>query len=164
MAVKTPRVQVGISSDPNKNFVIDASQADNTLKISRGSIGNTSQEVITVDSNGNLGNLGLPAFQCRAWVVFNGLTGAVIQQGNVSNVVRNAQGVYTITFTTPMPHANYAFGGGVSNTVGTAPFTVCQTTSNTLKTTNSLGISTAFMNGTVATNGDCTSVSVYVFC
>lgn len=52
MAVKTPRVQVGISSDPNKNFVIDASQADNTLKISRGNIGNTSQDVATISASG----------------------------------------------------------------------------------------------------------------
>lgn len=52
MTVKTPKVQVGISSDANKNFVIDASQADNTLKISRGNAGATTQDVLTVSATG----------------------------------------------------------------------------------------------------------------
>lgn len=48
------------------------------------------------------------AYGCRAWVNFNGVTTATIQaSGNVSGVVRNSTGNYTITFTNAMPDANY---------------------------------------------------------
>lgn len=47
-ALKSSKVQVGISTNPNNNFVIDASQADGTLKISRGNIGATTQTVLEI--------------------------------------------------------------------------------------------------------------------
>lgn len=47
-AVKSSKVQVGISTNPDNNFVIDASQTDGTLKISRGNIGATTQTVLEI--------------------------------------------------------------------------------------------------------------------
>ena len=61
-----------------------------------------------------------PVYGCRAWVNFDGTrdtTGAastantnrfIRQSGNVTSVLRNAQGEYTVTFATPMQDANYA--------------------------------------------------------
>lgn len=51
-----------------------------------------------------------PVYACRAWVQFDGTTTppTVRANGNVSGVARNATGDYTITFTEPMPDANYA--------------------------------------------------------
>jgi hypothetical protein len=61
-----------------------------------------------------------PIFACRAWVNFDGTkdtTGAastantnrlVRASGNVTSVLRNGTGDYTITFTTAMPDVNYA--------------------------------------------------------
>ena len=61
-----------------------------------------------------------PIFACRAWVNFDGTkdtTGAastsntnrlIRGSGNVTSVLRNGTGDYTITFTTAMPDANYA--------------------------------------------------------
>lgn len=62
-----------------------------------------------------------PIFGCRAWVNFDGTrneadSGAsVIGQnvkirasGNVSSVLKNAVGDYTVNFTTAMPDANYS--------------------------------------------------------
>lgn len=61
-----------------------------------------------------------PMFACRAWVNFDGTkdsTGAastantarlIRASGNVSSVVRNGAGDYTVNFTTAMPDANYA--------------------------------------------------------
>jgi hypothetical protein len=46
--VKTQRTQYGISTNPSNNFVVDASQADGTLKISRGNVGATTQEILTI--------------------------------------------------------------------------------------------------------------------
>ena len=58
-----------------------------------------------------------PVFACRAWVSFNGGTGAIFAQGNVSSVVRNGVGDYTITFATALPDANYAMSGAVDGVV-----------------------------------------------
>jgi hypothetical protein len=45
---------------------------------------------------------------CRAWVKFNGSTATVNGSFNVSSVVRNSTGNYTVNFTTAMPNTNYA--------------------------------------------------------
>lgn len=112
-AVKSSKVQVGISTNANNNFVVDASQADGSFKISRGNIGSTTQEVLKIDNSGNLTVSGLPTFQCRAWVVFNGQTTVptILAGGNVSSVSRLGTGMYRITFTTPMPSTTYAVSG-----------------------------------------------------
>jgi hypothetical protein len=61
-----------------------------------------------------------PIFACRAWVNFSAtrdasdsatlaLTNRLIRSsGNVTSVLRNGVGDFTITFTTAMPNANYA--------------------------------------------------------
>jgi hypothetical protein len=61
-----------------------------------------------------------PIYACRAWVNFDGTkdttgttstanTNRLIRaSGNVTSVLRNNTGDYTITFTTAMPDANYA--------------------------------------------------------
>lgn len=51
----------------------------------------------------------LPAFQCRAWVKFDGVddNAPIFGSGNVSSVIRNDVGDFTINFTVPMPDANY---------------------------------------------------------
>ena len=62
-----------------------------------------------------------PVFACRAWVNFDGTrnvtnTGAstngqpvfIRASGNVTSVVRNGVGDYTVNFTTAMPDANFA--------------------------------------------------------
>jgi len=52
-----------------------------------------------------------PIYGCRAWVNFNGTTSppTIRQSGNVTSVTRNADGDFTIYFTTPMLDANYSF-------------------------------------------------------
>ena len=57
-----------------------------------------------------------PIYGCRAWVNFDGSTVtsvggenrcAISGSGNVSKVVRNSAGLFTVHFTTNMPSANY---------------------------------------------------------
>ena len=55
------------------------------------------------------------AYACRAWVNFNGTTGAIRASGNVSSVTSEGNGTYLITFTQGMSDANY-----VVNSVGSA--------------------------------------------
>jgi hypothetical protein len=52
-----------------------------------------------------------PLYAARAWVNFDGTNGAIRASGNVSSVVRNGVGDYTINFTLAMPDANYAVAG-----------------------------------------------------
>jgi len=48
------------------------------------------------------------AYGCRAWVNFNGSSGAIRASGNVSSVTYNGAGDYTVNFTNAMPDANYS--------------------------------------------------------
>ena len=73
-----------------------------------------------VSYTNNLGTVaGYPAYQCRAWVNFNGTgTPAIRASGNVTSITDNGTGDYTINFTTAMPDANYCFTigyRGISN-------------------------------------------------
>jgi len=45
-------VQLGDSSTATQNFTLTAAAADGTMKLARGNFGATSQDVITIDSNG----------------------------------------------------------------------------------------------------------------
>ena len=70
-------------------------------------------------------------YSCRAWVSFDGTkdtTGAtstantnrlIRGSGNVTSVLRNSAGNYTITFTTAMTDANYAVNGSARYTAAT---------------------------------------------
>jgi len=58
-----------------------------------------------------------PIYGCRAWVSFVGTTGSTVDgefrctingSGNVTKVVRNSTGIFTVHLTTAMPTANYA--------------------------------------------------------
>jgi hypothetical protein len=51
-----------------------------------------------------------------------GTNQTILAQGNVATVYKNAQGDFTITFTTAMPDANYAVNGGCAQTTANAVF------------------------------------------
>jgi hypothetical protein len=101
----------------------------------------------------------LPQFQCRAWVTFDGTrdtTGAastantnrlIRASGNVTSVLRNALGDYTITFTTAMPDANYCVTGtcgtGAANGTPTA-MRPAAAAAGTLRLTTVFANATAF--------------------
>lgn len=54
----------------------------------------------------------------RAWVSFNGTTGAIYSAFNVSSVTRNGAGDYTVNFSSAMPDANYKVDGTTHFYVG----------------------------------------------
>jgi hypothetical protein len=91
-----------------------------------------------------------PVFGVRAWVVFNGTgaTGAsqfIDGSGNVTSVVKNGTGEYTISFATALPNADYACIGSTGDTFGansSVNFITRTSNSVTLKTyytANTLG-------------------------
>jgi hypothetical protein len=51
-----------------------------------------------------------PSYTCRAWVNFNGTLTSPISgraSGNISSITKVGTGRFTVTFTTPLPDANY---------------------------------------------------------
>lgn len=60
------------------------------------------------------GMTGIP----KAWVRFNGTTGAITGSFNVSSITVNTTGYYTINLTTAMPNANYSAIASASPTAG----------------------------------------------
>lgn len=61
-----------------------------------------------------------PAFDCRAWVNFNGTgTVAIRGSGNVTSITDNGTGDYTVNLTTAMPDSNYATSVGGSRALVT---------------------------------------------
>lgn len=66
-----------------------------------------------------------PMYACRAWAKFNGLpAGGTYGNGNISNIVRNSTGSYTVTFASALQDANYTVvvtaGGSSSNPTNAA--------------------------------------------
>lgn len=62
-------------------------------------------------TNGMTNTGGAPKYYaCRAWVSFDGSTSppTIRSSANVASVTSSTTGVYLVTFTTPMPTANYA--------------------------------------------------------
>lgn len=161
-AVKSSKVQVGISTDPDNNFVIDASQGDGSIKISRGNIGATTQDVLKVDSTGTMSTLGLPAFQCRAWATFNGTTTGTnppSSGGNIASVQRLSTGYYRVTFSTAMSNATYAVQVSTSGSPG---YNLGTATVNT-RTTTYFDIGSSGITGTTNVAADAGILYISVF-
>lgn len=145
-AVKSSKVQVGISTNANNNFVIDASQADGTLKISRGNIGATTQTILEVPSTEGyiprmlvrapknatgtavefspVDNTGIPSWAQEITVSFpelssNGTFNPVIQLGNTTYKVTGYAGTQTL-ITTGVGTGNLSVGFQLGGSGGTA--------------------------------------------
>jgi hypothetical protein len=88
-----------------------------TAKVNNGAITAVKLDGVPKDNSGNDLSVGsMPAFACRAWVNFDGTSSVVVgaetrctirASGNVSKVVRNGTGDYTVFFLTAMTDANY---------------------------------------------------------
>jgi hypothetical protein len=111
------------------------------------------------------------AFGCRAWINFDGTlvtnpasTTGIRGSGNVSSVLDNGTGDYTINFTTAMPDGNYA-AIGTSKEFDTTAFSTVfligarQTIANTFNT-NYARVNTISVGGSLT---DCVAVSVAIF-
>lgn len=79
---------------------------------------------------------------CRAWVVFNGIGSISIDASfNVSTITDLGVGAYRVTFTTPMPDADYAFAGSCTTDGVTFNGFTIATATGASKTVNFTGIS-----------------------
>ena len=107
-----------------------------------------------------------PVYGVRAWVNFNGFAPLSIRaSGNVSSVVRNAVGDYTITFTTAMPNANYMVSGTASGDSSHITLAV-STAYDSTPTTSTLRVVVARTGGagSIGQTSDSNYISVSVLC
>ena len=51
----------------------------------------------------------------RAWVNFNGITGAIRASYNVSSVIRSSTGAYTVNLTNALSDTNYSVSGSAGS-------------------------------------------------
>ena len=104
---------------------------------------------------------------CRAWVNFDGTgtfspnpsTTKIRASFNVSSILDNGTGDYTINFTTAMPDANYIINGTATLPVAASDRRVVATNLNTTPTTSAVRISVGF----TSTADDQSYVQVAVF-
>jgi microcystin-dependent protein len=101
----------------------------------------------------------------KAWVNFNGVTGAIRASENVSSITKNGTGDYTINFTSAFADTSYAytFGGGAGNARWLSLYngsSVNTTDSRAGKTTTSIRVCFTAYNGSFA---DDTDLSVLCF-
>ena len=106
-----------------------------------------------------------PIYACRAWVEFTGAgTVAIRASGNVSSVVDNGVGDYTVIFTTPLPSANYCAnlstydGGPAGSLTGGVAFS---DTGRSPKTASACRIATL---AAPSTRWDAYGVFLSIFC
>jgi len=163
----------------------DSSLAQGYIKVNGSTAATLTTSGITANVTGNVtgnadtatklaGTTGAaPSYACRAWVNFDGTrdsSGAVSTantnrfiraSGNVTSVLRNGTGDYTITFTTPMSDANYSTSGIATwNNNVTSGALFATTTSSFL--VSSFRLST-FQSNLLFTDIDCTTVCVQIF-
>jgi hypothetical protein len=93
----------------------------------------------------------------KAWVNFNGTTATVRSSFNISSVVRNGAGLYTINMTTAMPNATYAVNA-TSDAQATGFLAVFN--SGVTQTTSAFGVSTYYITPSLA---DSVTIMVSVF-
>jgi hypothetical protein len=117
-----------------------------------------------------------PIYACRAWVNFDGTkdtTGAastantnrqIRASGNVTSVLRNGTGDYTITFTTAMPDANYTLTGTCSPMNSPTNLRVMMPKSTATYLSSSVDVRTGFEQGssnTVLFDPEHVSVAIF---
>lgn len=123
--VKTNRVQLGQSATATQNFTLTAEAADGSMKLARGVAGGTTQDILTINS---LGEVDFPqmirSFGANGYQKLPG--GLIIQWGSSTS---GATG--TVTFPLAFPNSCASVTGTCVNTVGSVETLETVTITNT---------------------------------
>jgi hypothetical protein len=102
-----------------------------------------------------------PMYACRAWINFNGITTTINASGNISSIIKNGTGYYTVNFITAMSDTNYSILGS-GNRVSAVPNIESSTQfSYSNATTTSVYIGS--QDNDTNAYGDSVSISVSIF-
>ena len=143
----------GLATSADASGILEIQTNDTTAITVDGS------QVVSFDNN--FGTVaGLPSYQCRAWVNFNGTgTVAIRASGNVSSITDNGTGNYTVNFTNAMPDANYSVvgaGGKASNNL----IALNTPAASYTQTISAVRLTTPYVNGQV-TDADQVNVAIF---
>lgn len=141
----------GLATSADASGILELQTNDTTAVTVDGS------QVVSFDNN--FGTVaGLPSYQCRAWVNFDGTgTVAIRESGNVTSITDNGTGDYTVNFTTALPDANYSIVGSGARAADGNNFVGFD--SNTYSTTQTR----FYTKSNSAANTDMTIVDLAVF-
>lgn len=119
--LKTNAVQIGQSNTASANFALTAANADGTVKLARGNVGATTQDVMTVASDGKVDfPAGLSAFlgsnQNLSSNGYQKLPGGLILQWGTANLpnVSIYQSSAVINFPIQFPNGVFAITANLS--------------------------------------------------
>ena len=140
------------SNEMGNNSVVTAAITDSSVITAKIANANITAEKLSGAQTGNA-----PVYGCRAWVNFDGSTSppTIRASGNVSSVVKNGTGDYTITFTTAMPDSNFCVALSIADLVtASAP-------PKLLSIPNSSSVRVGFGFGGVAYDNSTYSVAIF---
>jgi hypothetical protein len=165
--VTTPGIINPTSVQIAAGVAMTANQGDGT-KIQHSTGTTTTGDGVMFDANGNAVDSGAPAVSTvKARVSFNGISGVSISDSfNIASVVRIGAGKYTITFTTPMPTANYTVsvaGTTVSGGTLVGGFIYDSAAGGSDPTTTTLTVAGIYQSGSSLLTGDLQRCDVVVF-
>jgi hypothetical protein len=114
------------TSITSSGITFDDATTQTTSALAAGAIGTTqlANDAVTNDKLSLAANAGEvkkalnadndpPIYACRAWALFDGASTppTITAQGNIASITRTSTGVFSVTFTTNMPDANYSVVG-----------------------------------------------------
>jgi len=177
-------MSLGLRADPtNTSAVISVAGTDQVV------ITNASNVVATTFTGALAGNAtsatalstatgAAPSYGARAWVNFDGRNNIsnvldlsntnrfIRASGNVSSVLRNGVGDYTVNFAVAMPDANYSIAGVARGDGFDYPSTVVGINRNTAQTASLVRIYAGYTGSVASLGGTLESsvVCVSIFC
>ena len=147
--VKSKKLQVGTDASASNNFTIyQPATPDGTLRIGVGNADSptevaqfTSAGLVSGVSKLDTATGSAPSYSVRTWVNLNGDgTIAIRDSGNVSSLVDNGTGDYTVNFTTNMSGTNYAVIGSSNHNTSASNSRMFFQSMSTLRLTSSVRV------------------------
>lgn len=107
--------------------------------------------IVKVDAIQNTS--GVEVYTTKAWINFNGqFTVSIREDGNVSSIIDNGTGDYSVYFTSAISTSNYAtMTGTVGLSSGAHPVTACSVNEGMLASTSSVRVLTGATGGSGVT-------------
>ena len=94
---------------------------------------------------------GATYFTAKAWANFNGVgTVSILADGNVSSITDRGVGFYTANLSNTTPTSNQSVTGGANNAYNVAYLGLLCRDDDVAKSTGSVGITTAKINGSAS--------------
>jgi hypothetical protein len=164
VASKATRIRFQESGSDKWLIGQGAASETSAFEIFNGTTGEIAQSITRSNNQRNsqiIGITGLyPAYDCRAWVSFNGTgTVAIRGSGNVSSITDVNTGQYRINFATAMPNTDYSVIG-TSGDIGSWG-TLMHTNQMNVSTTSNFEILLSNNNGTGRVDDSYVNVSVF---